>query len=189
MFSTGVKPSAPAERALMLFGQFQDCYRNLGWFHQPDKTKDRGTVEMVFKKMKPITGELVPTYPVEFVEYYKRALDYYSAGDQREAIRNFDRAISVSPEPAYIYAYYQKAFSHYLLQEHMIASSLFDSVVARDSTIFMAHKELYLYARLQGDTTKAAVHESWLRKMVPWYWPRIKSKVDLTVRRYQQSQR
>lgn len=181
-FSTGVKPSAPAERALLLFPQFLDCYRTIGWFYQARRHDPRGTVQSVFKKIGEIEGELVPSYPVEWVENYKIALDHYGGGDQRKAVEYYDRAIRASPEPVYIYLLYQKAFSHFLLREHETAQRLLNAVVERDSLIFMAHKDLYMYAMAMGDSAKAEAHERWLKKTVPWYWPRVQALGSLAAK-------
>ena len=179
MFSTGVKPSAPAEKALMLYPRFLQSYGQLGWYVKPDYS-DNGTVQMVFKKKDTLSGEIKPTYPLEFVDYYKLGLDSYSSGDQRKAISYYDRAIKVSPKPVYTYLIYQKAFSHFLLRDHENAEKLLNYVVSLDSSVFMAHKDLYLYAMLKQDSQKTKIHENWLKKIVPWYFPRIDSLTHMT---------
>ena len=179
IFSTGVKPSAPAEKSLLLYPQFLDSYRSLGWVHYNDTTRTTGTILSIFKRFRDIEGELEPTYPLAFVEHYKFGLEFYTAGIQDRAIEEFERAIALSPEPPYIYLMFHRALSYRLLGQHMTAIGLLDSVVARDSLVYMAHTELYKYAALMGQMEKAKVHRKWLVKLVPWYVARVDGQVQL----------
>lgn len=179
LFSTGVKPSAPAERALLLYPQFLNAYRSIGWFY-PTGTDGSGTIVPAFKRVREITGTLVPTYPVEYVQHYKKGLDYYVAGDQQAAIKQYALALKVSPKPYNPYVIYQKAFSHLLAGEDAMAVRLMDRVLAQDSMVFEAHKDLYFYAAVSGDTARANLHERWLRKLTPWYWPKIREDAART---------
>ena len=179
VFSTGVKPSAPAERALLLFPEFLHAYRTVGWYYQPDPSR-AGSIVSAFKKVREIRGSMVPTYPVEYVQYYKKALDYYVAGDQQKAIKYYAKALKVSPQPYNSDVIYQKAFSHLLAGEHETAVRLMDRVLAQDSMVFEAHKDLYFYAAVAGDTARANLHERWLKKLVPWYWPKIRDDAART---------
>ena len=188
MFSTGVKPSAPAEKALMLYPRFLQSYGLIGWYYHPP-ILPKGNVQMIFKKKEQLIGEIKPVYPLSFVENYKKGLDAYSSGDQKTAIRYYNAAIKASPKPVYNYLLYQRAFSHYLLREHQTAITLYDSLILIDSTIFMAHKEMYLYASLMRDNQKAAIHKKWLLELVPWYFPRIDSTVTRMVKKSQESMR
>ena len=187
MFSTGIKPSAPAERALCLYPEFLRSYRTRGWFYRPDSTRDQGALSVMFKRVAPIEGPLVPTYPVEYVEHYKEGLDYYVAGDQAAAVAAYDQALAVSPQPYNPYLVQQKALSCLLMGKHDAAKHLMDSLLAQDSAIFEAHKDLYIYAVMAGDTAKAAIHERWLKKLVPWYWPRVQATAEATRRQAQQA--
>ncbi len=177
VFSTSIKPSAPAEKALLLYPQFLNSYRMLGWYFESDTVRHTGAVQMVYKKTYPITGEIKPTYPVEFVEDYKVGLDYYGAGQNDKAIEYYNRAIAISPKPVYIYLLYQKAFSLMMTGQHAYAEALLDSVVARDSMIFMAEKDLCMYAFFNQEYEKAATLRRKLLQLVPWYVPRLDSTI------------
>jgi arabinofuranosyltransferase len=181
MFSTGIKPSAPAERALLLYRQFTDSYRTVGWFYQhPDAPY--GVISSVFKKVRPIEGDLVPYYPVEYVQEYKKALDVYSGGDHRTALKYYEAAIRASPRPYFIYLLHQMAFSLQMVGEVEKAHSMFQAIIARDSLVFESHLELYRWSALAGDTAGMTIHRTWLQRLVPWYWPRIDSTVQEQVR-------
>ncbi|MBN1212638.1 MAG: hypothetical protein JXA92_08670 [candidate division Zixibacteria bacterium] len=177
VFSTGIKPSAPAERALFLYPQFLNSYRALGWFYTGNRTDGSGVLNTSFKKMRPIEGEIKPTYPVAYVQYYKAGLDAYTRGDHRTAIQNYDRALAVSPKPYCIDLVYSKARSHMMLGEHNIARPILINLLNQDSLLYMVHKELYMYDMIDGDLQEAEIHKKWLKKLVPWYFPRIDSLV------------
>jgi hypothetical protein len=174
MFSTGIKPSAPAERALLLYRQFLDSYRTVGWFYQRPGMR-AGVITSAFKRVRPIEGEIVPVYPVEYVQEYKKGLDAHTTGDHRTAIQHYDRSARASPRPYFVYLVYQKAFSLQMLGQFERSQTMLNALLARDSTIFEAHKDLYRYAAFQGDSARMAVHRDWLLKLVPWYWPRVES--------------
>jgi arabinofuranosyltransferase len=180
MFSTGMKPSAPAERALHLYPQFLNCYRSVGWYFNPEG-RPQGVVSQVLKRVRPIEGDIVPTYPVEYVEHYKKGLDFFVQLKDREAIREYDIALAASPQPYFVYLLYQKAFSYFRLGELAPAKEILEPLVARDSLVFEAHRDLYLLARVDGNEEKAKTHERWLKELVPWYWDRIKSTADKAV--------
>jgi arabinofuranosyltransferase len=182
VFSTGAKPSAPAERALLLIPAFMNCYRAIGWyFPTPEQPGSGGLITPAFKRMSPMTGDLTPTYPVKYVQYYKTGLDYYTQGRYAKAVANFDSAAAASPKPVYIYVSYYKAFCLFLMQKHELAEPLLNSIVAVDSTLYEPHKELYLYARLEGDVRKAEIHKRWLLKLVPWFFPKVQALADQQV--------
>jgi hypothetical protein len=183
VFSTGAKPSAPAERALLLYPQFMNCYRSLGWYFPTDDRpgNSAGLISPAFKRFKPVTGELVPSYPVQYVQYFKTGLDCYTRGQYAQAVAQFDSALKVSPKPAYIYVPYYKAFCLFLMGKHELAEPLLDSIAGVDSTVYEAHKELYYYASMNGNLRKAEAHKRWLLKTVPWFFPRIKAFVDQSV--------
>ncbi len=182
LFSTGNKPSAPAERALLLFRQFHHSYRTTGWFYRSDTTRPQGVMSNIFKRVRPIEGALVPTYPVEFVEAFKRGLDNYVNRDFNASLRQFVAAIRASPKPYYPDLLYQTAFCYLQTQQHEKAVSLLSQVLAQDSLVYEAHRSLYLYARLGNDDLKADLHKRWIQKLVPWYWPIVEKDTEATVK-------
>ena len=175
LFSTGIKPSAPAERALLLYSQFLEGYRTVGWPYSVSSDGTRGYIQSVYRRMRDVGGEIKPVYPVEFVQEYAAGLDAFNAQQFDQAIRHYDRAVAVSPESVYLYLVFQRAFA--LLQQRKYPESvaLMDQVVAIDSTLFEPHMDLYRLAVYQGDSTKAAAHERWLKRLAPWFWPRVDS--------------
>ena len=184
-FSTGIKPSAPAELALILYPQFLTSYRAIGWSYRPTDARLRPTMELVFKRVREIVGEPIPTYPIEYVRHFKTGLEYKSRREYRKAIKYLNEAMRVSPQPYYVYLVYEKASCHMALSHDEVAQHLLDSLVQKDSLVYEAHRDLYLYARLVGDSEKAEAHKRWVQKLVPWYWPEVETITErmLAVRR------
>jgi len=178
MFSTGIKPSAPAERALLLYRQFMDSYRTVGWFYPHPSFPERGVISIAFKRRHPIVGDIVPVYPVEYVQEYKLALDAHTKSDHKTAIRHYNRAMRASPRPYYAYLIYQRCFSQMMEGQIMESMAALNVLVQMDSTVFEAHMDLYRLARAMNDSAKAATHERWLKELVPWYWPRVYRRTE-----------
>jgi hypothetical protein len=187
VFSTGAKPSAPAERALLLYPAFMESYRTIGWFF-PDANIPGagGLISPAYKLMSPVTGSVEPTYPERYVHHYKVGLDLYTKGQYLQAVAHMDSGIMLSPKPAYVYLAYYKAFCLFLAQKHDLAEPILDSLCAVDSTLYEPHKELLMYASIDGNAQKAAVHQRWLRKLVPWFYARIQANIDQQVRAMRQ---
>jgi len=175
IFSTGIKPSAPAEKALLLYPQFQQAYRTVAWYYPINEGSD-GTLKPAYKKTHPIVGELRPTYSLKFVDNYKLGLEYKDSNPQK-AIAYYDRALKASHRPPYLYLVYFKAKAHFMANDFNVALRTLNAVVKADSTIYEAQLDLYVYSILSHDTAKAAIHERWLRKLVPWYVDRVKTNV------------
>lgn len=187
-FSTGAKPSAPAELALMLYPQFLRSYRAIGWSYRPKDARLRPSMELVFKRVREIVGEPIPTYPIEYIQLFKNGLACKSRREYKKAIEYFRNGMEVSPHPYYPYLVYEKALCHMELSQNEIARRLLDSLVEHDSLFYEAHQYLYLYGRLTGDLHKAEVHKRWIQKLVPWYWPEVETITEkkLAARRREQ---
>ena len=189
IFSTDLKPSAPAERALLLYPQFLHGYRTIGWFYQIDSVKNDGTLIVAYKRMQKIEGPFVPTYSVQWVQYYKEGLDAYSKGQMKDAINLLEKSLQASNKPYYPYAIYQMAYCQMQIGNHDKAVRLNEAVLQIDSSVYEAHKDLYVYARFAGDTAKAGLHQRWLEKLVPWYFPRLEAMVGQSFKQPQPKQK
>ena len=96
LFSTALKPSAPAERALFLYPQFLNSYRTIGFVYG-------GAINDIYKRFHPVTGELKRTIDPEFVQSYNSGLNQMSAGRLQASSASFQKAWSLCPEPKYPY--------------------------------------------------------------------------------------
>ncbi|MEW6049747.1 MAG: hypothetical protein AB1644_01620 [Candidatus Zixiibacteriota bacterium] len=175
VFSTGMKPTAPAEQALLLYPQFVESYRSVGWYYQSVSNPKSGRLISAFKKMRPIRGPITRTYPLKWVEYYKAGCEALTARKFAVAINAFNLALAVPGCPPYPEMLYLMAYCYGGLNQGPLAQQLMDSVLARDSLVFGAHADLYLYRMLNHDTTGASPHREWLAKYGPWYLPRLDS--------------
>lgn len=178
IFSTGIKPSAPAEQVLLQYPQFLRSYRSVGWHLPPGKTRPRGVMLTAFKRMLTVEGTIYPEYPAAFVRHYKSGLELASTRLFDAAIAEFDRAIQKSPAPVYSYVLYNKALCFLRKRNLTDGRALLDALVEQDSLVYEAHRDLFGLAMMDGDTTKAAIHLGWLMKLVPWHVEEIKRMVD-----------
>lgn len=178
VFSTDIKPSAPAEKALMLYPQFLRSYRTISWFYLGPGSSGDGKLLTVFKKVRALQGEIAPAYSLEYVEHYKKGLEVQAAGKHREAALYFNRALKVTPRPDNLNLLYHKALSHIRLNEGETAWLLLNYILERDSLVYEAHQELYSIKTLVGAPEQAEVHKRWLLKLVPWYFPLLDSLVQ-----------
>ena len=175
IFSTGIKPSAPAEKALLLYPAFMESYRTVSWYYQINESRS-GSLKPAYKKVRPVTGELSPIYPIEYVDYYKVGLEYVNNQDYKKALVQFNLAFKTMKNlPPYLYLVHQKAKCHMMLQDHERAENLFNAILKKDSLIYEAHWDLYTYAMLFDRPEKAEIHLKWLTKLVPWYVERVKA--------------
>ncbi len=181
MFSTGYKPSAPAEKALFLYQPFLDAYRTIAWAYTQEGESD-GTVRPVYKRVREVAGAMEPDRELAYVDQYKLGLETLTAGQYRESLTHMDAALRAAGKPLYPYLVYFKAYDHMMLQQHEIAQRLYSTVLEQDSLVFEAHRELLMYALLDGNPAAASLHERWLKRLVPWYWDRIEENMRRLVR-------
>ncbi|MCH7879851.1 MAG: hypothetical protein IH914_11125 [candidate division Zixibacteria bacterium] len=171
VFSTNVKPSAPAEKALMLYPQFLRSYRTRTWIYHVPGSPGARKLLTVFKKVRALEGEIAPAYPLEYVELYKKGLEVQGVGKYREALLYFDRALKFIPRPDNLNLLYEKAFSHLRLKEVETGWSQLNYILEQDSLVYEAHRDLTALNILYGNPQQAELHKRWLLKLVPWYFP------------------
>lgn len=179
LFSTGVKPSAPAERALCLYPQFLNSYRTLSWYREPIEPGIGGTID-IFKRVRPVTGTIEPVYSPQYVEDYNRGLN---ATDVGTALAFYLKALATDPSPPNMNLMFARAEAHIRLGQVAIGRQLLNAMLEYDSLIFEAHKQLYLIETIDGNKDKARIHRRWLLQLVPWDVPRIDSLVQAAVDR------
>jgi tetratricopeptide (TPR) repeat protein len=182
VFSTGSKPSAPAEKALCLYPSYFMSYNPIPWSRKVTG-QTMGVPQIAFKKVRPVNPDLSVRYPLQYVEYMKRGQEYYPAFKYDSAFYCLDSALKVSPRPYNPYLYYEYAFCMGKMNRYKEAEPILDEIVAQDSLFVFAHRDLYLYARIYSDTAKAAIHERWIKKLAPWYWDEIKAVTDIQAAR------
>jgi arabinofuranosyltransferase len=177
LFSTELKPSAPAEMALLLYPQFIQCYRKIGWYYQDTVTGNPGALTVAYKKVRPVRGPFRATYPLAYVEQYKLGLEAVARGDFRTASGYIDRALEISPRPYWPDLVYHKAMILGRLGREVQADSILAGMLADDSLVFEAHRYFYIKALAAGDREKAELHRRWLQRLVSWYLPVLEASL------------
>ncbi len=171
VFSTGVKPSAPAERALMLYRPFLDCYRTVSWEYAPPPGFGDPIGFPAFKRRCFPEPPFEPELPAEFVNEFNHGINSYSSGKYDKAERHLLRALEVGGEPAYVYVLYFLSLDYFQTRQYDRGDSLQNYIVAIDSSMYEPQADRYVYEYATGDRAKAAIHRRWLLNLVPWRVP------------------
>lgn len=187
IFSTGLKPSAPAEKALLLYPQFLRSYRWRPWMAAKAAASGRRTLYISYKRVRPVEGEIKPTYPLAYVEDYKQGIETTMRNDYQKSLEYYDRALKESPRPYNVDLLYQKAEAHRRLGQFEISVNILNYILDKDSLVWAAHRDMYQYARLAGDSASAQLHRRWLIKLAPWEYPGIEQFVEQKIRQAQGS--
>ena len=169
LFSTGAKPSAPAERALFLYTDFLNSYRTIGFF--------LGTkLQSIYKRYYQAKGEIRRDVDVRFVQYYNRGMNLLNK-DNAAAGAAFDSAAMYCPQPTYPYLYYYMSEAQRKTGNIELSYQYLKQAAAMDSLVYEVDKDLYLYEYMTGNYERAMFHRARVAKIVPWYMPRLDSLV------------
>ena len=161
LFSTGYKPSAPAERALMLHSEFRHSYRTTGFLRDQaykivwqrwrdiDMSRDRALPDMEF------INKLAEGYNLQARSAMQPALDAFNDAYRRLG-ENF---------PALYFA-----MGHCLigLNQNDSAAACFRKAIAADSLCWEAYWKLAILAEQQKDTAAFNRYQVFLIQHTPW---------------------
>jgi hypothetical protein len=168
LFSTGTKPSAPAERALMLYPQFLHNYFTVTWLYRtPGPNPQAGEIP-VYRKIHDPQPPFRPTLPAAFVNNYHLGVNSFNAGDYDRAKQHFSTALRLTADRPHLYSLYKLSLTHYRLREFDMGYSIQNRIVAIDSFMYEPHADLYVWEYMTGNDERAAIHRRWLEKLVPW---------------------
>jgi len=176
VFSTGMKPSAPAERALFVYQSFLDSYRGVTWYYVPPGRTTGGEIPVYHKYRQP-QPPFEPVYPLEFVNQYNMGINSYNSGKYVESETYFREAARLGGSPPYPYVLFRLARTLFKLQKFDEGERLLNQSVELDSAVSEAHSDLYLYEFAVGHLDKAQIHRNWMLRLVPWNVPRYDSTV------------
>lgn len=188
VFSTGLKPSAPAERALFRYDQFLNCYRGATWYYQPGNVPTRTPLVPILRKTCEPEPPFEPAYPIEFVNFYNRGANAFSSGNYQDADRYYNEALRLGGNPPYVYLLYRQAMTAFQLGEEKRGEELQNRVLEIDSNVAEIQADLYVYEYTIGNREKAAIHRRWLKKLSPWLIPRYDSVATARSRQWQMRQ-
>ncbi len=172
LFSTGSKPSAPAERALFLYSGFLSNYRTIT-FHFDGIRHD------VFKRYFPIVGPLRPDINPEFVNQYYGAIELKVKGDLRSSMNSLSSALSYLPDSVYSLARYYVAENLKLARQHEKSYNMLRELEKEDTLTYEVYKDLFVYEYLAyRNFERADYYRNRIKKLMPWYVPNLDSLVS-----------
>ena len=172
LFSTGFKPSAPAERALYLYTSFLHNYRTISF------NFGASTLHPVYRRSGPVSGEIKRDVDVRFVQNFNQGINLLvNAKDYPGALKAFQTALSYSPEPKFPYLFYYISIAQRNLGQIEASYRSLQEVVRLDERVYEGHKDLYQYEYHLGNKEAALYHRAQVARLVPWYLPRLDSLV------------
>jgi len=149
MFSTGIKPSAPAERALFLSSQFRENYYP---YYFP---KTLGNVLATVYKKKGEYAKKNEIFPdARFVNLFNEAINLEHQGDLRACLDKLNEILEVGPKD-FVWAYEYIGRCNFMMGNVEECKKYAQKAVEMDDYCTMAHillNEIYLR---EGDTTAA----------------------------------
>lgn len=172
LFSTGFKPSAPAEQALFLYSAFLNNYRTIAF--------NFGTTLLhpIFHRVDSIPGQFQRDVDVRFVQNFNQGINLlWNTRDYAAALAAFRQALRYSPQPEYPYVHYYMAIAQQSLGDIEASYRSLQKVVQLDDRVYEGHKDLYRYEYLMGNQDAARYHRARIAALVPWYLPRLDSLV------------
>jgi len=162
VFSTGYKPSAPAERALMMHSEFRRKYAPTGFVY-------RNVTYVIWKKVANVDlSKDVIYHDPQFVNKIVDALNnLYLANSPNRALMDFRESYARLGED---YPLILVGISSCFLAMNLIDSA---AIYARkalqiDSTYWLGHVNMMTRALSIGDTITARLHLEVLKRHHPW---------------------
>ncbi len=147
IFSTGMKPSAPAERVLLLYSEFRDHY-------YPYYLPRGGLLQVVFRR-KPGQAAENQLFPeAGFADLFNQAMGLESRNLLSLAAEKMEELIAAGP-PDFAWAYDKMASLHFLMNDHREAGRFAQRAVQMDDYCVLSHYILYSISLSEGDTASA----------------------------------
>ncbi len=149
LFSTGYKPSAPAEKALLLNSKFRENYYILP---MPSGHTEFRTI---FKRK----GEYIKENKVfpdpQFIDPFCEGVYLQLRGRYQEAIRKLEKAASVGPVD-FAWVYWLIGECYYQVEDYPSAERYLKSAIGIDDWSVMAHADLLGIYQKQGRQKEAS---------------------------------
>ncbi|MGB2979838.1 MAG: tetratricopeptide repeat protein, partial [Candidatus Zixiibacteriota bacterium] len=152
-FPTGYKPSAPAERALVLNSKFRDNYYVL-----PVVFEKLGFIP-VFKK-KGVYAKENSVFPdPRFVDLLYQGVHLHMRGKDREAIEKLKQVIELGPED-FALAYELLGRSYFILNDYPAAERYLTRAVEIDDRTVLSHVYLWAIYQKAGRSEEAEMEKA-----------------------------
>ncbi len=161
LFSTGYKPSAPAERALMLHSEFRQGYRTTGFLRDQ-------AYKVVWQRWRDIDMSRDRVFPdMEFVNKFNEG--YYLQGQSavQPALDAFNDAYRRLGED-FPLLYAAMGYCLLSLNQNDSARICLRKAIAADSLCWEAYPKLALLASRQNDTISVNRYQNFLMRHTPW---------------------
>ena len=94
LFSTGRKPSAPAEKALHLYSAFLNAYRTTTYYFE-------GYRHDIYKKYYRVPDKITRDIDPAFIDEYSRGFHLHGIKQYDNAVRAFSRALTYIPDSVF----------------------------------------------------------------------------------------
>jgi len=144
IFSTGMKPSAPAERALLLYSEFRDHY-------YPYYLPSGSLLQVVFRRKPGPPGENRLFPDAGFANLFNEVLSLESRGLLALAIEKTEQIITRGPDD-FSWAYDRMASLHFLMKNYDEAKRFALKTVQMDDYCVLSHYVLKGIYLAEGDT-------------------------------------
>jgi arabinofuranosyltransferase len=148
LFSTGLKPSAPAERALFLNSKFRQNYSPI---HVPF---GKGRFAAIFRRKGMYSKSNEVFGDTRFIDLFVEALHLHQARRVEEAIEKLKQVTLVGPQDfALVYEFMGQYY--YQLQNHSAAETHLKRAIEIDERSVMAHFHLARIYLIEGQREEA----------------------------------
>ena len=147
IFSTGYKPSAPAERVLLLYSKFRQNYYTLFW-------RKGSTSYAVFRKKSTYTGENQIFPETGFVDKYNEALNLFSEKQWLMSVRKLKEVLEICPQD-FVWVYEEMGKAYYLSGNYSEAKKYLNQAIDKDPYCVSAHHLLAVMYAQEGRYHKA----------------------------------
>ena len=162
LFSTGFKPSAPAERSLFLYSTFLRSYRTIGFYFD-------GHFQDVYKRYYPIMGAIDRDVDRRFVQYFNSSSNLlFISKDYELALAHNDTAVLYSPSPPYPYLYYYRSEIYALLGDQDAAMAALSKALDLDTLMYEANIYMAMLKQSIGEADSARVLQERTLRLAPW---------------------
>jgi tetratricopeptide (TPR) repeat protein len=159
LFSTGMKPSAPAEKALFMNSQFRLDY-------YPYYIPREKILWVIFRQKETGKSENRVSPDVRFVDLFSQALSLELKGNYQSAAATMQEVIRLGP-PDFALAYDQMAYLQYFLGNRDEAKKYASRAIALDEYCLLSHFLLHEISLVEGDNRAAKREELYLVQRNP----------------------
>ena len=171
LFSTNYKPSAPAERALMLHSEFRRKYSPIGFFL-------RGELSAAYMRNGPVDISADVVHPsVGFVNELSDGYYYINRRAPQVALSHFQKARELLGEDYAILTFHIGLCNH-LLKDEDTALYYFRQAIEQDSTCWEARLKMAQILDRRGERAAADLQWQFLTRHFPWLIRQVNRAAD-----------